>query len=167
MIENYRIPNKADSSINKTIHNELLIRLREQKKELLQTRAVLSQYAKLIEEARQQRETANTLVAASPEILIDLPKEDQEQLIMTLIARVGVSGENEVSIALRLTPDAIRDLPILHEEAPHQPGSALLTCSPLGVMGRRTSRCRNVHYLSVPTDLEGIQLSVPVQSSVK
>jgi len=86
---------------------------------------------------------------------------------MALIARVGVSGENEVSIALRLTPDAIRDLPILHEEASHQPGSTLFTCSPLVSRGMSINRYRNVHYLSVPTDLEGIHLSVPVKSSSK
>jgi DNA invertase Pin-like site-specific DNA recombinase len=120
---------RADGLINKTIHHELLMRLREQKRELLQTREVLSQQVKLIEEARQQRETAHSLLAVLPEILIDLSKQDQEQLVMALIARVDVSGENEVSITLRLSPDAIRDLPILHEEASHQPESEQLSDS--------------------------------------
>ena len=114
---------RADGSINKTLHQELVMRLREVRIELLHAKEELTQQAQIIEDARQQRETAHTLVDALPEILIELPKQDQEQLIMALIARVDVSGENEVSITLRLAPEVIRDLPIFHQEASHQPES--------------------------------------------
>ena len=115
---------------------------------------------------------------ASPETLPILSREEQESLIMALISRVVVSSINQVSITLRLHPDVIRDLPNLHAESSLQLESALLDGSQRELSGSskpsalvqhgrqvNAARCSDVHYLSVPTELEGVNLSVPVMPS--
>ena len=46
------------------------------------------QKAKLIERARQQRDSARILVVALPEMLPELSKIEQEHLVMALIPRI-------------------------------------------------------------------------------
>jgi hypothetical protein len=116
---------RADGSISKAVHIELNHCLVESKRELLQVREQLSQKAKMIEDSRQQRDTAHNLVKALPETLPILSREEQESLIMALISRVDVSSINQVSITLRLHPDVTRDLPNLRAESSHQLGLGL------------------------------------------
>ena len=71
------------------------------------------QKAKLIERARQQRDSARILVVALPEMLPELLKIEQEHLVMALITRIDIRGDNQVMITLRLAPDVVHNLPIL------------------------------------------------------
>jgi len=81
------------------------------------------QKAKLIEKARQQRDSARILVEAFPEMLPGLSKVEQEHLVMALIARVDIRADNQVKITLRLAPDVVHNLPILHSGVSPPPGS--------------------------------------------
>ena len=69
--------------------------------------------AKLIERARQQMDSARILVEAIPEMLPELSKIEQEHLVMALIPRIDIRGNNQVKITLRLAPDVVHSLPIL------------------------------------------------------
>jgi DNA invertase Pin-like site-specific DNA recombinase len=104
---------RADGSIDKAVHQELTMRIEEDRKELVQAHAQLIERAKLIEQARDQLSTAQSLILALPEALPDLPKEEQEQLVMSLITRIDVDKDNQVKIHLVLDPRRSND--------PHQP----------------------------------------------
>jgi len=120
---------RADNSINKSVHQELMLRLNDERKEALQAQAQLRQKAKRIEEARQQVDTAHTLVDTLPEALPDLSREEQERLVMALISRVDVDGDNQVTITLRLDPDVI---PTLLQPMDHAASSRQLESEPSG-----------------------------------
>ena len=51
------------------------------------------------------------------QILGEVLRQEQEQLIMILIDRIDVDGNNQVSINLRLDPEAVRALPNLQSAA--------------------------------------------------
>src|SRR5258708_24185811 len=96
--------------MNKSLEQELLLRLDDERKELVHAQAQLLSKVKTIEEARQQLDTGHALIAALPQVLPDLSREEQEKLIMALISRIDVAGNNEVAITLRLDPMVIRSL---------------------------------------------------------
>ena len=91
------------------------MRLREERRELEQEHDRLSNKVVLIQEARQQLDAAHILIQALPQVLGDVSRQEQEQLVMALIDRIDVDGINQVSINLRLDPDVIRALPSLQQ----------------------------------------------------
>ena len=108
---------RAEGAISKEVHAELILRLKEERKELMQEHEKLLDHVQLLKEAHDQFDVAQTLVAALPQILSDVTREQQEQLVMLLIDRIDVDGSNQVSITLRLDPDVIQNLPTLPSEA--------------------------------------------------
>jgi len=54
-----------------------------------------------------------------------LSKVEQEHLVMALITRIDIRGNNQVKITLRLAPDVVHSLPILLSGASRQLGSVL------------------------------------------
>jgi site-specific DNA recombinase len=115
---------RAEGIISKEVHAELMMRLREEQRELEQEYDKLLNKVGVIREAREQLDAAHLLVQALPQILGEVSRQEQEQLIMALIDRIEVNGSNQVSINLRLDPAIIRSLPSL------RPGSSPLPESP-------------------------------------
>jgi hypothetical protein len=58
--------------------------------------------------AKEQPDIAHILVQALSQILGEVGREEQEQLIMALIDRIDADKDNQVSINLRLDRDTIR-----------------------------------------------------------
>src|SRR5690606_486273 len=110
---------RAEGTLTKDVHAELVLRLREERKELQREHEKLSNKVVLIQEARQQLDAAHILIQALPQVLSDVFSREQEQLVMALIDRIDVDGNNQVSINLRLDPDIIRALPSLQQAASH------------------------------------------------
>lgn len=102
---------RAEGSISKAVHAELTLRLKEARQELLQEHEKLSDRARFLREAREQFDSVQTLVSVLPEILTEVTREEQEQLIMALIDRIEVSGDNQVAITIRLDPQVLQSLP--------------------------------------------------------
>lgn len=111
---------RAENVISKEVHAELMMRLREERRELEHENERLSNKVHLIREAREQLDAAHLLVQALPQILGEVSRQEQEQLVMALVDRVDVDSDNQVSINLRLDPEAIRSLPTLQPEVSHQ-----------------------------------------------
>jgi len=106
---------RAEGTISKDVHAELMMRLREERRELEQEHEKLSNKVDVIREAREQLDAAHLLVQALPQVLGEVSRQEQEQLIMALIRRIDVSKSNQVSISLRLDPETIRSLPNLQQ----------------------------------------------------
>ena len=123
---------RAEGTITKDVHAELMLRLREERKELQQEHEKLSNKVALIREARQQLDAAHILVQALPQVLGDASRQEQEQLVMALIDRIDVDGNNQVATNLRLDPNIIRALPSLQQVTSHLPESPLLDGSRKG-----------------------------------
>ena len=116
------------------------LRLREERKELDQEHQKLSEKVGLLRDAREQLDTAHILVQALPQILGDVAREEQEQLIMALIDRIDVDKDNQVSINLRLDPDVIRALPNLQQGSSHPPESQPSNGSQQELQGNSTDK---------------------------
>lgn len=117
---------RADGLISKDTHAELMLRLKDEQCELLQVHAQLLDKVKMLEEARHQLDAAHVLVEALPQVLETVERNAQEQLVLALIERIDVGGNNQVAITLRLDPDVIEALSNRLEEAsrPHELPSA-------------------------------------------
>lgn len=98
---------RAEGILSKSAQQELTVRLNDERKELLLEQAKLADKLKAIEEVRQQIDSANHLIASLPDVLPELSRQEQEQLIIALISEIEVDGANNVSITLRLDPDAL------------------------------------------------------------
>ena len=116
---------RAEGVISKEVHAELMMRLREERKELEQEHQKVSDRVGLLRDAREQLDAARILVQALPQILGEVAREEQEQLIMALIDRIDVDKDNQLSINLRLDPDVIRGLPNPLLEFSRRPGLPL------------------------------------------
>lgn len=106
---------RAEGTISKDVHAELMMRLREKRRELEQEHEKLSNKVGVIREAREQLDAAHLLVQALPQVLGEVSRQEKEQLIMALIHRIDVSKSNQVSISLRLDPELICSLPSLQQ----------------------------------------------------
>ena len=71
----------------------------------------MSDRARFLREAREQFDSVQTLVSVLPEILTEVTREEQELLIMALIERIDVSGDNQVAMTIRLDSHVIQSLP--------------------------------------------------------
>jgi hypothetical protein len=131
---------RAEGVIDRSLQQELMLRLNDERKELLQAQVQLLEKVKLIEEARKQLDTVHALIAALPEVLPDFSREEQERLIIGLIARIDVDADNQVAITLRLDPDVIHALAqtSLLLASSRQPGSEPLADSPSAGSGNST-----------------------------
>ncbi len=98
---------RAEGSISKAVHAELTLRLKEARQELLQEHEKLSGRARFLREAREQFDSVQRLVSVLPEILTEVTREEQEQLIMALVARVDVSGDQANCYFLRLNQQTV------------------------------------------------------------
>lgn len=100
--------------------------------------AKLTNKMTLIQEARQELDAAHLLVKALPQILGEVSRSEQEQLIMALIDRIEVTAANEVSINLRLDAAVIHALPSLQSAASLQPESQPSADSPAALSDSST-----------------------------
>lgn len=80
---------------------------------------IINERVALVRETREQLDAAHLLVQALPQILGEVSRQEQEQLIMALIDRIDVDGNGQASIHLRLDVDVIRALPNLQPAASH------------------------------------------------
>src|SRR5690606_22983974 len=111
---------RAEGTLTKDVHAELMLRLREECKELQQEHEKLSNKVVLIQEARQQLDAAHILIQALPQVLSDVFSREQEQLA---IALMDVDGKHRGAISLRLDPDITRALPSHRQAFSHPPES--------------------------------------------
>ncbi len=132
---------RAESVIDKSLQQELVMRLNDERKELIQVQTQLADKVKMIAEAQKQVSAAHTLIAALPEVLSNVSRQDQERLIMALITRIDVDHNNEVAITLRLDPDVIQALvqPNRLSASSRQPGSEPSSDSPSAELDNSTS----------------------------
>lgn len=64
---------QADGIISKEVHKELMIRLSDERAELIETQTELADQARQVEQARAQLDSSQTLLNALPSVLTDLP----------------------------------------------------------------------------------------------
>ncbi len=115
---------RAEDILSKGVHQELVMRLAEEQRELLLQQAKLASKSEVVDEARQQLEVAHALIKSLPKVLEVVSRQEQEGLVIALISRIDVNRNNEVEITLRLDPDVIHrlELPNLQSVSSHQPG---------------------------------------------
>lgn len=133
---------RAEGTINKDVHAELMLRLREERKELSDERETLSMRVQIINEARKQLDTAQLLIDALPHILDEVSRQEQEQLIMALIERIELDKDNQVTITLRLDAAAIREIPNHPSATSPQPELPPATDFPLVLSDNSTQPSR-------------------------
>jgi site-specific DNA recombinase len=131
---------RAEGVISKEVHAELMMRLREERKELEQEHQKLSDRVGLLRDAKEQMDAAHILVQALPQILGEVARAEQEQLVMALIDRIDIDKDNQVSINLRLDPDVMRALPNLQQGSSHPPESQPSNGSQSGLSGSSTEQ---------------------------
>ena len=136
---------QAEGIITAVVHKELTLRLQEAKRELVQTKYKLTQMAKLVEQARLQRDQAKELIKKLPEVISNTSRQEQEELVRALIVRVDVSSDNQVAITLRLAPEVIRDLPNRLQDSSLLPESELSSDSQMELMGNSKSSAASRH----------------------
>jgi hypothetical protein len=110
--------------------------------------------------AKEQPDMAHILVQALSQILGEVGREEQEQLVMALIDRVDVDKDNQVSINLRLDPEAIRARPNLQQASSHPPESQPSNGSQQELSGSSRNCRKNGHFVSIETGVEGVKVSI-------
>ncbi|WP_414692092.1 recombinase family protein [Phototrophicus methaneseepsis] len=109
---------RAEGTLSKAIQKELVLRLQQEQKELLEAQSQLQSKAEQITQARNQLASAEVLIDQLPDILPQIQRSDKEKLIMALISRIDVDADNQVTITLCLHPDVLANLPT------HQQGAS-------------------------------------------